>query len=111
MKNLIIVLLVVTAGSTGAKAQLIKNSPLQSVLQKPKSNTGSTQQTTTATVNDADYFLSVAKVTIKTGKDNKELNSKLYVSVYPASGTDNYKKGFTLDSYMPELKTWSSQDF
>jgi len=97
-----------------AQAQLTKSSPvLKPIMQKPKGNADNNQQTapSTPTVNDADYFLSVAKVTIKTGKDNKEQNSKLIVSVYPASGTDNWKKGFTMENYMPELKVWSSQDF
>lgn len=86
---------------------------LHAQLLKPVKNTGNTQQTssTPVTINDADYFLAVVKVTIKTGKDNKELNSKLIVRVYPSSGTDNYQKGYMMENYMPELKVWSTKEF
>lgn len=81
------------------------------ILQKNQGNSGNTQQpsntpqtpASSPALTDADYFLAVAKVTIKTGKDNKEVNSKLLVRVYPASGTDNYQKGYLLENYMPEL--------
>lgn len=86
---------------------------LHAQILKPKRSYGSSQQTSASSpaLTDADYFLSVAKVTIKTGKDNKELNSKLIVRVYPASGTDNYQKGYMLENYMPELKIWSTKEF
>lgn len=103
-----------------ANAQLKPTSQiLNPVLQKSKGNNSGAQQTTSTSqtaasspvLTDADYFLAVAKVTVKTGKDNKELNSKLIVSVYPNSGTDNYKKGYTMENYMPELKIWSTKEF
>lgn len=103
-----------------AKAQIKPTSQiLKPILQKQQGNSGSTQQATgtsqapasSPALTDADYFLSVATVTIKTAQDNKEANSKLYVSVYPAAGTDNYKKGYTMDSYTPELKPWSTNSF
>jgi len=88
-------------------------SVLHAQLLKPVKNTGNTQQasSTPVAINDADYFLAVARVTIKTGKDNKELNSKLIVRVYPTSGTDNYQKGYMMENYLPELKTWSTKEF
>ncbi len=114
-KTFTLVLLI--AGTMIANAQLKKNNPqvLKPTIQKPKGNgnNNNNQQTPPSTpqLTDADYFLSVARVTINTGKDNKEVNSKLIVSVYPVSGADNYLKGYTLMNYMPELKTWSSQSF
>jgi len=86
---------------------------LQAQILKPRNSNGSSQQgsASPAAPSDADYFLSVAKVTVKTGKDNKEVNSKLIVRVYPASGTDNYQKGYMLENYMPELKVWSTKEF
>ncbi len=105
------------AGTMIANAQLKKNNPsvIKPIIQKPNGNgsNNNNQQTPPSTpqLTDADYFLSVARVTLKTGKDNKEVNSKLYVSVYPVEGTDNWKKGYTLDSYLPELKIWSTQQF
>lgn len=83
------------------------------VIQKSKNNTGGRQQTTpTAPVlSDADYFLAVAKISVKTGKDNKEKGSKLIFRVYPASGTDNYKKGYCQENYADELKVWETRDF
>ncbi|WP_199141974.1 hypothetical protein [Pedobacter sp. ASV12] len=86
---------------------------VQAQMSKAKNgNTNNQQSSASSTaVNDADYFLAVAKVTIKTGKDNKELNSKLIVRVYPTSGTDNYQKGYMMENYMPELKVWSTKEF
>lgn len=86
---------------------------VQAQISKPKNgNTNNQQASASGTaVNDADYFLAVAKVTLKTGKDNKELNSKLIVRVYPTSGTDNYQKGYMMENYMPELKVWSTKEF
>lgn len=86
---------------------------LQAQISKPKNGNANSHQAATSStaVSDADYFLAVAKVTIKTGKDNKELNSKLIVRVYPTSGTDNYQKGYMMENYMPELKTWSTKEF
>lgn len=101
-------------GMVHAQFKPAKQPVMKPVLQKPGNhNTGTNQQSdpVTTTLTDADYFLSVAKVTIKTGKDNKELNSKLLISVYPVIGTDNYKKGFFLENYMPELKIWSTNEF
>lgn len=91
-----------------AVAQL--KSPDPKVL-KPKGNSNEQAPAAAPAVNDADYFLAVAKVTIKTGKDNKELNSKLLVRVYPAAGNDNYQKGYFLENFMPELKVWSTKEF
>ncbi|MFT3933725.1 MAG: hypothetical protein QM726_08940 [Chitinophagaceae bacterium] len=90
-----------------ANAQTLKTD--QQIMKPNKGNNN--QPTLATTLTDADYFLAVAKVTLKTGKDNKELNSKLLVRVYPAAGTDNYQKGYFQDNYMPELKTWSTKEF
>lgn len=83
------------------------------IVQKIKNNTGGTQQTTPAApaLTDADYFLAVAKVAVKTGKDNKEKGSKLIVRVYPASGADNYRKGYCQENFSDELKVWESREF
>lgn len=83
-------------------------------IQKSKYNTGNTPQTTntaTATVNDADYFLAVAKISIKTGKDNKEKGSNLILRVYPVSGTDNYRRGYCQENFKDELKIWNTDNF
>lgn len=96
-----------------AVAGILFINTLHAQVAKPKKGTTNTQpsQTSAPALTDADYFLSVAKVTIKTGKDNKELNSKLMIGVFPASGTDNYRKGFKLDNFKSELKTWSTREF
>mgnify|MGYP001087805229 CR=1 FL=1 len=97
------------------EAQLIKKSATfqKPAIQKPHNNNGNNQQTPTSTpaLTDADYFLGVAKITIKTGKDNKELNSKLILRVYPNAGTDNWRKGYELNDYKDVLKTWSTNSF
>jgi len=82
-------------------------------IQKSKNNTGNNPQTsnTTTTVNDADYFLAVAKLTVRTGKDNKEKGAKVILRVYPASGTDNYRKGYCQENYTDEMKVWGTDNF
>lgn len=86
---------------------------LQAQIAKPKNGNTNSQQgaATGAAVNDADYFLAVAKVTLKTGKDNKENGSALILRVYPAAGTDNWRKGYSQENYKSELKVWSTNDF
>lgn len=87
-------------------------SVLQAQISKPKNgNTNSQQTATSGTVNDADYFLAVAKVTLKTGKDNKENGSALILRIYPAAGTDNWRKGYNQENYKSELKVWSTNEF
>ncbi|MFV0606654.1 MAG: hypothetical protein ACK5NK_12510 [Niabella sp.] len=102
------------------QAQLIKKSTLPVITQKPGSNNSGTTQTTstttntgttTAAPNDADYFLAVAKMTVKTGKDNKELNSKVILRVYPAAGTDNWRKGYNQENITSEFKVWSTNTY
>ncbi|OJW32127.1 MAG: hypothetical protein BGO54_17085 [Sphingobacteriales bacterium 46-32] len=94
----------------------IKRTTSQPIIQKPKTNNSGTQQTPSTTpvapvIKDADYFLAVAKVSVKTGKDNKEKGSKLIFRVYPASGTDNWRKGYNQENYADELKIWSTNSF
>lgn len=81
------------------------------IITKPKGNNAANQQnTTTPKLTDADYFLSVARITIKTGNDNKDAGAKLILRVYPTTGTDNYRKGYLLDSYTQELKKWGNDE-
>lgn len=83
------------------------------ILTKSKGAKGNGQQvetTTTAAPNDADYFLAVAKITLKTGNDNKDNGAKLILRIYPASGTDNYRKGYLLDNYTRELKKFATDE-
>ena len=98
-----------------AYPQLLKTNAqvIKPQLQKPKGNTGSNQQTpaSTTSLTDADYFLAVAKITIKTGKDNKETGSTLIFRVYPAAGADNWHKGYSQENYKTELKVWSTNNF
>lgn len=91
----------------------LQTTPTTSAVQeKPKPGGGSTSPSSPApALTDADYFLAVAKVTIKTAGDNKEKLSKMMVSVYPAAGDDNYQKGYTLESWPEELKVWSTTNF
>lgn len=85
---------------------------LNAQIQKSKNNSGNNPQTpATATVNDADYFLAVAKISIKTGKDNKENGSTVILRVYPASGTNNYRRGYCQENYKSELKVWATDNF
>lgn len=86
---------------------------LHAQVQKPKKNNGSNPQSTNTptAVNDADYFLAVATMVVKTGNDNKEKGSKLIFRVYPATGTDNWRKGYLQENYTDELKVWSSNSF
>lgn len=86
---------------------------LQAQISKPKNGNTNSQQASTSgtTVNDADYFLAVAKMTVKTGKDNKENGSTIILRVYPAAGTDNWRKGYNQENYKSELKVWSTSDF
>lgn len=49
-------------------------------INKSKNNSGTNTQTTNsgnASLTDADYYLAVAKVSVKTGKDNKENGSSI----------------------------------
>lgn len=88
-------------------------SAMHAQILKPRATKGSGQQvvTTTATApSDADYFLSVAKITFKTGNDNKDNGAKLILRIYPASGTDNYRKGYCLDNYTRELKKFATDE-
>ncbi|MGJ7029589.1 hypothetical protein [Niabella hirudinis] len=98
----------VTTGSTA-----LRTTPTTSAVQeKPKPGSGNTSPSSSAPgLTDADYFLAVARVTIKTAGDNKEKLSKMMVSVYPAAGDDNYQKGYTLESWPEELKVWSTTNF
>jgi len=61
---------------------------------------------------DADYYLSVVKVTIKTGRDNKEYPSKVYITV--CTGAQKLKTlsthGFRLTGYTNELKVNSTEN-
>jgi hypothetical protein len=86
---------------------------LHAQILKPKNNNGNNQQSSTssASLSDADYFLAVAKVSVKTGKDNKENGSALILRVYPAAGTDNWRKGYCQENYKSELKVWSTDNF
>ncbi|SDJ82293.1 hypothetical protein SAMN04487898_104360 [Pedobacter sp. ok626] len=88
-------------------------SALHAQILKPVKNTNNSQQASTSgtTINDADYFLAVAKVTLKTGKDNKENGSSLILRVYPAAGSDNWRKGYNQENYKSELKVWGTNDF
>jgi hypothetical protein len=97
MKKLLFVALAICMGA-GIHAQ----------INKPKKGNASSQPA--ATLTDADYFLAVAKMTIKTGNDNKDNGAKLILRVYPASGTDNYRKGYTLENYTTELKRWATDE-
>ena len=76
-----------------------------------KSKKDNTGKQPAAVVSDADYFLAVAKITVKTGKDNKENGSSVIFRVYPASGADNYRKGYCQENYKSELKTWATDNF
>jgi len=78
-------------------------------INKPKKDNGSSQST--STVSDADYFLAVAKVAIKTGKDNKEKGSSVIMRVYPAAGANNYRRGYCQENFKDELKIWNTDDF
>src|SRR6187551_3344404 len=82
-------------------------------VQKSKNNAGNntSSSNTGAVVNDADYFLAVAKVAIKTGKDNKERGSSVIVRVYPAAGANNYRRGYSQENFKDELKIWSTDNF
>lgn len=86
---------------------------LQAQISKSKNGNANGQQASASstTINDADYFLAVAKVTLKTGKDNKENGSALILRVYPATGTDNWRKGYNQENYKSELKVWSTNEF
>ncbi len=85
---------------------------LQAQNMKPRNNAGNSPQTNAPqAVNDADYFLAVATISLKTGKDNKEKGSKLILRVYPASGTDNWRKGYLQENFTDELKTWHTDNF
>jgi hypothetical protein len=87
---------------------------LNAQIQKPKGNTGNNPQrsaTTAAAANDADYFLAVAKISVKTGKDNKEKGSKLILRVYPAAGADNWRRGYSQENFSDELKIWNTDYF
>lgn len=87
---------------------------LQAQISKPKktnNNNQQTQQPSSSSLTDADYFLAVVKMTVKTGKDNKELNSKVILRVYPASGTDNWRKGYNQENITTEFKPWSSNTY
>jgi len=95
-------------------AQQRPGSPeIKPVAQKPKANNGNNQQTqpSAPAYNDADYFLAVAKISVKTGKDNKEKGSKLILRVYPATGTDNWRKGYCQENFTSELKIWNTDNF
>ena len=78
-------------------------------INKSKKDNGSSQST--STVSDADYFLAVAKISVKTGKDNKEKGSSVIFRVYPASGTNNYRRGYCQENFKDELKIWSTDNF
>lgn len=80
-------------------------------IQKSKNNSGNNSQGNTAALSDADYFLAVAKITVKTGKDNKETGSKLILRVYPATGADNWHKGYCQENFTDELHVWSTDNF
>ncbi|MFT3822886.1 MAG: hypothetical protein QM731_03155 [Chitinophagaceae bacterium] len=86
---------------------------LSAQIQKSKGASGTNQpasSSTTAAPSDADYFLAVAKITIKTGNDNKDNGAKLILRVYPATGTDNYRKGYCQENYTRELKKWATDE-
>ena len=78
----------------------------------PPNVTGSPAQVKT----DADYYLSVVKLTIKTGRDNKEYPSEISVAVCPGSQTIDFNKaipnshGFRLRQYKNELSVNTTQD-
>lgn len=91
------------ATAAGTTLQTTTTAPVQ---EKPKSNNNNAPALT-----DADYFLAVAKITVKTAGDNKEKGSKLILRVYPAAGTDNWHKGYCQENYTDELKVWSTNSF
>ena len=91
----------------GIAAWLAMDSSAQ--ITKPKKTEGSSQPT--AAVSDADYFLAAATISVKTGKDNKEKGSSVIFRVYPASGTDNYRKGYCQENFKDELKIWNTNNF
>lgn len=107
-----------------AKAQIKPTSQILKPIIQKQGNGGSTQQgstqqstgafqsqTSSPVLTDADYFLAVAKVTVKTGKDNKENGSSIILRVYPNAGTDNWRKGYNQENYKSELKIWSTNSF
>lgn len=53
---------------------------------------------------DATYYLTGAKVTLKTGNDNKDGGAKLSLLVYPVSGGQYWGNFFRMDDYTGELK-------
>jgi hypothetical protein len=112
MKKLVLCLLTFCSFSL-LNAQIIKPGTTNPALQKPGKTNATSQPTTntTATLTDADYFLAVAKITVKTGKDNKEPNSSVIFRVYPAAGTDNWRRGYNQENYKSELKIWSTNSF
>lgn len=101
-----------------ANAQIKPTSPIaKPVYQKPQRNTGTQQTPTTSqtpastpAVNDADYFLAVSKMIIRTGNDNKDRGAKLILRTYPVSGNNNYRRGYCLENYTAELKKWTRDE-
>lgn len=72
-----------------------------------------TPAATAPALTDNDYFLSAVKISLKTGKDNKEYPSSLSISISPGNVTNYYNVGnscFRLSNYKNELKINSSTD-
>lgn len=76
----------------------------------PIQKTTVTTTTATAPKTDNDYFLSVVKVTIKTGSDNKEYPSQLDIYISPGNENPRNSTGFSLFGYKNELKVNSAID-
>lgn len=110
MKSITLLLLSICLGCL-AQAQLKESVNRKPIIQKPGKTTAASQPAATPSLTDADYFLAVAKITVKTGKDNKEQGSSLIFRVYPAAGTDNWRKGYNQENYKSELKIWSTHSF
>lgn len=53
---------------------------------------------------NATYYLTGAKVTLKTGNDNKDGGAKLSLLMYPVSGGQYWGDFFRMDDYTGELK-------
>lgn len=117
MKRIVFVLLALCFMGI-SQAQIKPVSPASKiVVEKKNGNNGSNNSNTNTsnqqapTLTDDDYYLAVAKVAVKTGKDNKEKGSKLIFRVYPTQGTDNWKKGYNQENYADELKIWETREF
>lgn len=100
----------------------VNQNPVQQQTTKPLSSSSTekvtqtkteTPATTAPALTDNDYFLSAVKITLKTGKDNKEYPSNLSINISPGNVTNYYSVGngcFRLSYYKNELKVNTSTD-